>query len=281
MSGIPTTKEALLISRYGEGGVPDNVLWNDQMQRLLSHRSVRAFLPDPVPNGTIETMVAAAQSASTSSNLQQWSVVAVTDTSIKSKLSKLAAGTIGMGNPFIEEAPLLLLWVADLSRNNFIATAAAGETTVHEYVDSFLMGTIDATLAAQNAAIAAESLGLGVVYVGAMRNKAKEVAALVELPEYSFVTFGLVVGWPDPCRPGGIRPRLPQSSVLHYNTYDIGRSREGVDPYEALYQSFRFKHSMKEKTWKQAVQYAVGDTSYMDGRENLRGTLGERGFKFL
>ena len=69
---------AALARRYG-ANAPAGVLWNPTIAGLLAHRSVRAYLPDPLAPGTIETLIAAAQSAATSSNLQLWSVVAVED----------------------------------------------------------------------------------------------------------------------------------------------------------------------------------------------------------
>ncbi|MGR7213977.1 nitroreductase family protein [Klebsiella aerogenes] len=70
-------KEQLIAARYGEKDRPENIIWNKQIEGLLCHRSVRSFSPQPLPEYWFETLVAAAQSASTSSNLQQWSVVAV------------------------------------------------------------------------------------------------------------------------------------------------------------------------------------------------------------
>jgi Nitroreductase family len=86
---IMTNPTELLRSRYGE--IPFNPeQWNDSLTALLSHRSIRSYLSDPLPPGTLELLIAAAQSASTSSNLQTWSVVAVEDRERKEELSKLA-----------------------------------------------------------------------------------------------------------------------------------------------------------------------------------------------
>ena len=67
----------LIRQRYRRGDAPQPRQWNETLDVLLSHRSVRAFLPDALPKGTVETLVAAAQSAPSSSNLQVWSVLAV------------------------------------------------------------------------------------------------------------------------------------------------------------------------------------------------------------
>ncbi len=103
--------QSKLNARYGAPDIPPVTQWNEVIEQLLDHRSVRAFTDQPLPEGTIETLVAAAQSASTSSNLQVWSVVAVQDVDRKKRLSDLAGN-----QAYIHQAPLFLVWLADLSR---------------------------------------------------------------------------------------------------------------------------------------------------------------------
>jgi hypothetical protein len=119
---------------------------------------------------------------------------------------------------------------------------------VHEYIDSFIMATVDASLASQNATVAAESIGLGTVYIGATRNKAKELAELIQLPSHSYVVCGLVVGWPDPKSNASIRPRLPQNVVAHLNRYNSSDFDAHVKSYEEAFHTFREGLGMKDKT---------------------------------
>jgi nitroreductase len=226
-------REDLLQARYGDQVKPQRMIWNDQVEALLRHRSVRAFLPEPLPEGALEAMVAAAQSASTSSNLHQWSVVAVDEPELKEQLIHLSRGaSTGSSMPFLRDASTILLWVADTSRNQAISRDNGGGGEVFEHVDAFLMASLDAALAAQNAVVAAESMGLGVVYLGMMRNRAKELAELIGLPPYSFVVFGMAVGTPDPERRSDIRPRPAQSVILHRNRYSAAADDAWVDEYE-------------------------------------------------
>lgn len=273
-------KQQLLTARYGEKDRPEDIIWNNQIEGLLKHRSVRHFSQQPLPEHWFETLVAAAQSASTSSNLQQWSVIAVTDPELKAEVRKLSAGENGMANGYIDTAPAILLWVADLSRNHEMTVADGLNPGVHEYLDSFIMATVDASLASQNATVAAESIGLGTVYIGATRNRAKELAELIQLPPHSYVVCGLVVGWPDPNSNASIRPRLPQRVVGHHNFYNTGDFDEHVKSYEAVFHAFREGLGMKDKTWKQAVQSSATSMAYMDGRQNLRTSLEAFGFGF-
>lgn len=275
-------EKTALEQRYGQQPKPSNVHWTPEVKTIMNHRSVRAFLPDALPDGTIETMVAAAQSASSSSALHQWSLIAVTDKELKQKLADTIAATVPTDHiPWIEEAPVLLLWVADLSRSDAITREQGGNPFVLDYLDSLLMTSIDSALAAQNAAIAAESMGLGLVFLGVMRNAAKEVAEILNLPSLSFVTFGMAVGHPDPARPSGIRPRPSQSVVLHYNKYNQDNYRKYLPAYEDAFLHFREELGMSIKTWQHAVYSATTSMEYMGGREKLRETLNERGFKLL
>ncbi|MEJ1976336.1 MAG: nitroreductase family protein [Acetobacteraceae bacterium] len=156
------------------------------LDRLLAHRSVRAYRTDPLPPGTTEILVAAAQSAASSSNLQLWSVVAVEDPARKARLAAVAAG-----QKHITQAPLFLVWLADLSRAQRLADVPLDGL---DYLETFMVGVVDAALAAQNATVAAESLGLGTVYIGALRNNPEAVAAELGLPPRAFAVFGMCVG---------------------------------------------------------------------------------------
>ena len=147
------------------------------MDLLLSHRSVRGFLSDPLPAGTLEALVAAAQSASSSSNVQAWTVIAVENPETKAALAKIANGQKHM-----EECPVLLVWCADLARTKQIGERHSYPTDATGFLESFIVSVVDAALAAQNATVAAESFGLGMVYIGALRNNPEEVARILKLP---------------------------------------------------------------------------------------------------
>src|ERR1700733_4099440 len=204
-----------LALRYGADAIPAAGPWNDHIALLLSHRSIRGYRPDALPEGTLETLIAAAQSAATSSNLQTWSVIAVTDPASKAALAKVAAN-----QKHIEQCPLFLVWVADVSRNQRLGAEEGVTLEVMPYQETFLVAAIDAALAAQNATIAAESLGLSCVYIGALRNNPPEVARIVGLPSGAFGVFGMCVGYASAAAANEVKPRLPQEVVLHHETYD-------------------------------------------------------------
>lgn len=218
---------SLLQARYGSAppSWPSDspLALNPTLETLLAHRSVRGFLPGAsLPAGTLELLVAAAQSAATSSNLQTWSVVALTDPAAKADASVLSGD-----QAFIRDAPLFLVFCADLQRLTTVGrlrgTAGAGLA----YTEMFLMAAVDAALAAQNACVAAEALGLGACYVGGVRNQPRAMAALLGLPaERVLAVFGLAVGVPDPAKLAAsrVKPRLALGEVLHRERWGGGHN---------------------------------------------------------
>jgi len=185
---------------------------NPTLDLIYKHTSVRRYKTDPLPASVIETIITAAQCASTSSNLQTYSVIAVTDSGKRIRLSELCGN-----QAHIREAPTFLAWCADLARLDRVCQLR-GYTQVTEYVENFLIAAVDVAIAAQNAALAAESLGLGICYIGTIRNNPAEVIELLGLPRLTFPILGMTLGWPD--KQVNIKPRLPLKSVLQWESYD-------------------------------------------------------------
>ena len=257
--------------RYGSQAVPAVGPWNDHIALLLSHRSIRTYRPDPLPRGTLETLVAAAQSAATSSNLQTWSVVAVTDPIRKSALAKVASN-----QKHIEQCPLFLIWVADIARNQRLGQEEGVTLEVMPYQETFLVAAIDAALAAQNATVAAEALGLACVYIGALRNNPQEVARIVGLPPGTFGVFGMCVGYAG--AQSEVKPRLPQNVVVHHDHYDTANEREHRAGYDAVMSVFSARNEMAADTWTKRVIGRMSKIAAMSGRDKLVEALHALGF---
>jgi nitroreductase len=268
------TAHAVLSRRNRDPSLAQPAQWNDVLATILSHRSVRGFLPEPLPAGTLELLAAAAQSASTSSNLQVWSVAAVEDPAHKAHLATLAGD-----QQFIRDAPLLLVWLADLARLDGIAAERQQRVEGTQYLEEFIVAVVDAALAAQSALIAAESLGLGGVYIGAMRNLPEQVAAALRLPPHVFAVFGMAIGWPDPARAGDVKPRLPQSVVLHREFYDPEPKRAAIAAYDATIREFQREQGMRQIDWTQQSIDRVKDAAALRGRDRMREALRNLGFE--
>ncbi len=264
---------ALADLRYGADAAPGGLTATDVVALQLAHRSVRRYLPDTVDDEALATIVAAAQSAATSSNLQLWSVVAVRDDERRAALSALAGD-----QAHITQAPMLLVWLVDLARAHAIADRHGAPTAGAGYLETAVVGFVDAALAAQNAVLAAESLGLGTVYIGALRNRPGEVAALLGLPKHVFAAFGLVVGHPDPAEGARVKPRLPQSAVLHHETYDDGVHHAAVDGYEKTIGEF-YAHEGLAHSWVERILARLSGPRALNGRDRLRDALEAQGFE--
>jgi nitroreductase len=268
-----TTAADLLRARYGSESLPSGESWNATISAILGHRSIRSYQELPLPADALDVLVAAAQSASTSSNLQAWSVVAVEDAARKERLSLLAGD-----QAHIRQAPLFLVWLADLSR---LARAAESRDLPHaalDYTEMFLLAVIDAALAAQNAAIAAESLGLGVVYIGGMRNRPEDVAAELRLPAGVFAVFGMCVGYPA-SESAAIKPRLSQATVLHREVYDTATELAALEAYNQAMNAFYVEQQMRVRgDWVAHSASRVAGPETLSGRDTLRASLERLGF---
>ncbi len=253
-----------LTSRYGDDAMTLDVR-NDVLDLQLAHRSVRRFAPGAVSDEQLRALVAAAQSAPTSSNLQPWSVVAVRDPERKARLAELAAG-----QRFVAEAPLLLVWVADLGRARRLASRAGSTVDAADYLETTVIGFVDTALAAQNAVVAAESLGLGTVFIGAMRNHPDRVAAELGLPPHTVAAFGLAVGVPDPTEPAGVKPRLPQAAVLHHETYDAAGADAHIATYDDRLAAYNEEYGLPAGGWTGRVLARLAGPESMAGRHVLR-----------
>ena len=183
------------------------------MKEMRQHRSIRRYKPDPLPAGMLEAIIASAQMVSTSSYLQQYSVIAVEEDTRKERLASLCGN-----QKQIRQCPTFLIFCADLHRLKRVCERE-GTQIQTEYMEAFLTAAVDAALLAQNVALAAESLGLGMVYIGALRNHPAEVVAELALPELVFPVFGMCIGYPAE-KPAS-KPRLPLPAVLHREQYQI------------------------------------------------------------
>ena len=262
-------KTEALARRYG-AALPPAGAWNETIASLLDHRSVRGFLSDPLPAGTLETLIAAAQSAATSSNMQFWSAIAVSDPAKRKILAEIAGD-----QKHIEQCPLYIAWVADLSRNERLGEAERTNLESVPWLETFMVACIDAALAAQNAVVAAQST----VYIGAMRNDPVRVAELLGLPPRAFVVFGLCIGYADPQAKNEVKPRLPQSIVLHHDAYDPAPETRDRPAYDAEMSRFSARHELQATTWTQRVLNRMGPLKSMNGRERMRAALARLGFE--
>lgn len=213
---------------------------------LCSHRSIRAFTDRAISAEQREAIIAAAQSASTSSFLQCSSIIRVTDPALRQQLVTLTGG-----QQWVADAAEFWVFCADFNRHLQICPdAQLGRA------EQLLLGCVDTALMAQNAMTAAESLGMGGVFIGGIRNSIAQVTELLGLPKFVLPLFGFCIGYPASVPDS--KPRLPQAMLVHENRY------QPVDPqvladYDsrtAIYYEQRDSNQRSE-TWSELIQRLI------------------------
>ena len=251
--------------RYGsESGDLPNI------GQFLAHRSVRHYSDRPISEETVAGLIAAAQSAATSSNLQLWSVISVQDPEHREKIAELCGN-----QAHVRTCGWFLAFLADTHRIEVAAQAAGEPADGLDFTEFFAMAIIDAALAAERMVCAAESIGLGICYIGGLRNDPEGVKQLLQLPTGTFGVFGLCLGWPSEPVTAEIKPRLAQEAVWFRETY---QAKPSVEEYDERMKEFYASQNMKtDATWSKRSGRRVG-TTQLTGREILRAWLEGQGF---
>jgi hypothetical protein len=144
-----------------------------------------------------------------------------------------------------------------------------------DYTEFFTMALIDVALAAERFVCAAESMGLSICYIGAMRNDPQRIAELLDLPEGVFCPFGLCLGYPANDSTSAIKPRLAQEAVWFREKYPASID---IAEYDDRMSAFYESQSMKgDVTWSMRSGRRV-DNHHLTGREVLKSWLESRGF---
>jgi nitroreductase len=252
--------------RFGENPSEDV----NELAPLLRHRCVRSYSAKPVPEELVAAVIGAAQSAATSSNLQLWSVISVQDKARREEIAAVADDQYQIRN-----APWFFAFVADHHRLLQAAASCGEKAEGLDYAEFFIMSVIDAALAAERFVCAAETLGLGICYIGAMRNDPSEIKRILDLPDHTFCCFGMCLGWPEEPIKEHIKPRLGQEAVWFRETYGLNIP---IEEYDARMKAFYESEKMRgDVTWSMRSGRRV-DNHHLTGREVLKPWLDSQGF---
>ena len=197
---------------------------SDTIRTLLARRSIRKYTDQPVADETVEAVLGAALRAPTSSNIQSYSVIVVRDQDTKDKLSLLTGK-----QRHVADCSVFLAFCADLTRMSW-AMEKNGASIADNNLELFLVSSVDAALVGMSAYLAAESLGLSGVMIGAVRNKPEAVAQLLGLPQLSYCVFGMCLGWPAEAPQQ--KPRLAYDDVVHDERYNAAKVQKAVADYD-------------------------------------------------
>ncbi len=202
---------------------------------LLNHRSIRKYKTDPIPTAIMDYILEAGTRASTTGNMQLYSIVVTTDETIKEELSPCH-----FNQAMVKEAPVVLTFCADFNRFNLWCRQRKAEPGYDNFL-SFFTAAIDALLAAQNVVVAAEDAGLGTCYLGTTTYMAGKIIDILDLPKGVVPVTTVTVGYPDEWPE--LTDRLPLEAVVHrekYHDYDASdidrhyREKELMDTYQTF-----------------------------------------------
>jgi FMN reductase [NAD(P)H] len=194
------------------------------VRALLDRRVARRYRDEDVPEGLLDALLAAAQSAPSKSDLQQYSVVVMRD---RARIKRIAdwIGTMD----WIATAPVFLVWCGDMRRGQRLCERH-GMEHANNNLDTFLNTAVDGALAMGAFMAAADAAGLGTCPISYVRSHIERVAPLLGLPRGVYPIAGLTVGWPAFRRP--VSMRLPPSLVVHRERYEDRGLDDGITDYD-------------------------------------------------
>ena len=202
---------------------------NEILTALYERKSMRAYTGEPVSPAKKELILRVACATPTAGNQQLYTILNITDQRIKDKLA------VSCDNqPFIAEAAMVLIFCADCQKW-YDAFAAGGCEPRPPRAGDLMLAVTDCAIAAQNAVVAADSLGLGSCYIGDIMEQCEFHRELLGLPGYVFPAVMLVIGSPtrqqlDRPKPG----RYDLKHIVHENAYrrmDAEELREMLAPH--------------------------------------------------
>ena len=240
------------------------------IELMKAHASVRDYKEKQLSREEVSELVAAAQHAATSHFVQAYSIVWVTDPEKRKKLGELSQNAKQM-----EGAGAVFLMCADYNRLQH-AGKMQGQEIVFDYAENLIVAVTDVGLLAQNLALAAESKGYGICYIGGVRNNMEAISELVGLPEGVFPVYGLTVGVPNEAN--GVKPRLPVEAILHENEYDEAKYETILPEYDNTIQAYYASRGSNQKTstWTQQMANFLRKPR----REDIKEVLAKKGYHF-
>jgi len=191
---------------------------------MSAHRSIRKYKKEAINPHLVEEILNAAFCASTSGNMQCYSVITTTDMDLKQQLLEPH-----FNQTMVMEAPMLVTFCADFNRmRRWLDIERAPDN--FDNIFSFMIAAIDAVLVAQNAALAFESYGYGICFLGTTLASANQIGPILNCSKNVIPVAGFVVGKPDetPSR----RERLPSRGIIHREQYRDYSDKEILKIYK-------------------------------------------------
>ncbi|HED35812.1 MAG TPA: NADPH-dependent oxidoreductase [Gammaproteobacteria bacterium] len=192
---------------------------------LRRHRCVRTYNNKAVSDEILDNLISAVQQSPSSINAQQTSLVVVRNTNTRKRISEIAGG-----QPWIAEAPVFIAVIMDFYKTSLAGQKKGQEQKIHESLEATVVGAVDAGIILGNLITAAESLGLGIVPIGGIRNDPAAMIELLQLPPLTFPVAGLCLGYER--GESYIKPRLSMDSFHHDEVYKPNGLQKAIEEYD-------------------------------------------------
>ena len=214
---------------------------------LKGHRSIRKFTSKKVEQSLINSCIEAGQAAATSSFIQACTVIQVNNRETRSAIAQWSGN-----QTYVEQAPVFLIFCADMRRHQITCEMHDAEMQ-SGFTEQFITATVDCALFSQNAVIAAESEGLGIVYIGGIRNQIDKVTDALQLPNLVYPVFGLCLGYPD--QNPEVKPRLPLEVVLKQDVYADQDDADLIAEYDNDVRAYYKSRTggQKDMSWSEQI----------------------------
>jgi len=216
---------------------------NTTIETMQSHRSIRKFKDKAIPDEILEIILTSAQCAATSNFVQAYTIIRVDNQQNRQAIAKISGS-----QQWIIDAPVFLVFLADLNRLE-AACRKHGKEMADGYMEQFIVATVDTALIGQNTLLAAESMGLGGLFIGAIRNNPKKMCDMLNIPDHAYPVFGMCLGYPDDMPP--VKPRLPLEAIFKKETYDRKGDEAVLDTYDETTNDYYLSRdsNSKDETW--------------------------------
>ncbi len=217
--------EDALALRFGESLSVDPALPNlGEIARMAARGVTRRFLERAVEPELLRLLCACALSAPTKSDLQQADIIIVKDADKRRVIADLISD-----QPFIRSAPSFLIFLANGRRLPAISKLR-GKPFPNDHLDLFFNASVDAAIALATFVRAADAVGLGTCPISVIRDHARRITSLLDLPPRVVPLAGMCVGWP--AERAHVSARLPIACTLHQDRYDEGDLAARIDAYD-------------------------------------------------
>lgn len=199
---------------------------NPTLKTLLEHRSYRDYTDQPVDDADVDAIVEAARRAPSSINGQAISVVVVRDPARRARIAEIAGG-----QTWVAKAPVFICVVIDFAKTSAALESIGEKQVIHESLEGFAVGVLDAGIALTTISTAARGLGLGTVIIGGIRNDPQAMIDLLGLPPLTFPIVGCAIGHFASEPP--LKPRLPVDTFRHDETWHGSPDAAAIAAYDA------------------------------------------------